>query len=69
MGMGAYGRGRGFGPGRFAYGGFAEPAYGPSSGTTEAPSAAEERGALQQQLGAIEEHLAELRRQLQATID
>jgi len=63
---GEYGRGRGFGLGRFAYGGFPEPTYAPSAGYGEPMSAAEERGELQQQLRAIEDHLAQIHERLQA---
>jgi hypothetical protein len=64
---GGYGQSRGLGLGRFAYGGFSEPMYDPSVGRAEPMSAAEGREALQQQLSVIEDHLAQMRRQLQAT--
>lgn len=59
---GGYGQGRGLGS--FSYGGF--PA-GPPASVSDPMSAAEERDALRQQLGVIEEHLAEIRGRLQAT--
>lgn len=64
---GAYGRGRGLGQGRFMYGAFPGATYAPAAGYGEPMSAAEERDALQQQLSAIEEHLAQIHERLQAT--
>ena len=64
---GAYDRGRGFGLGRFTYGGFPEPTYGPAAGYGEPMSAAEEQNELRQELSTIEAHLAKIREQLQAT--
>jgi hypothetical protein len=64
---GAYGRGRGLGLGRFMYGAAQGATYPPATGFDEPMSAAEERDALQQQLSAIEEHLAQIHERLRAT--
>ncbi|MFC2081993.1 DUF5320 domain-containing protein [Candidatus Bipolaricaulota bacterium] len=64
---GGYGQNRGPGLGRFAYEGGPDPMYDPSLARTETMSAAEGRETLQQQLSGIEDHLARIRRQLQAT--
>jgi len=68
-GPGYYGRGRGFGQGVYGYGyeAFPAPGYGGVARTDTPMSAAEERDMLQQQLSAIEDHLAQIRERLQAT--
>lgn len=64
---GAYGRGGGFGQGRFASGGFPDPAYRPAAEYGAPMSAVDDRDALRQQLSAIEDHLTQIRARLQAT--
>jgi len=64
-----YGRGRGYGQGRYAYGGYYDPAVRGMPAFDDPASVADDRDALQEQLAAIEDHLAQIRARLQATDD
>jgi hypothetical protein len=64
---GYYGRGGGFGRGAYAYGGFPAPGYDDVARSDTPMAATEERDVLLRQLGAIEDHLAQIRERLEAT--
>jgi hypothetical protein len=64
-----YGRGRGYGLGRFGFGRFYDPTARGIPAFDDSVRVADDREELQQQLAAIEDHLAQIHARLQATDD